>query len=181
MSYTADSFAANEQPTTSKWNELWANDAALRDGSGLAWGASAVLTGGPGSTSFTFTLTGSSSNPTLGNSTTVSRYIQLGRLVAVNYQLTIGSTFVAGSGSYRFALPIAASSNQALNSTLMAVGNMLDSSAPETALVAGSKLISTTTLEIEGGKAGGFGAIGSAFPFVWAVGDLINFWVIYEV
>ena len=41
MAYSADTFVADEQPTTAKWNKLWANDAAFNDGSGIA--ASAIL------------------------------------------------------------------------------------------------------------------------------------------
>jgi hypothetical protein len=36
MSYTAGSFVADEQPTTAKWNLLWANDASFNDGTGIA-------------------------------------------------------------------------------------------------------------------------------------------------
>lgn len=36
MAYSADSFVADEQPTTAKWNKLWTNDAAMNDGSGIA-------------------------------------------------------------------------------------------------------------------------------------------------
>lgn len=35
MSYSADTFVADEQPTTAKWNKLWSNDASFNDGSGL--------------------------------------------------------------------------------------------------------------------------------------------------
>lgn len=35
MSYTADTFVADEQPTAAKWNELWANDASFNDGTGI--------------------------------------------------------------------------------------------------------------------------------------------------
>lgn len=35
MAYSADSFVADEQPTTAKWNKLWNNDASFNDGSGL--------------------------------------------------------------------------------------------------------------------------------------------------
>lgn len=41
MAYSADSFVADEQPTTSKWNKLWSNDAAFNDGSGI--GDSAII------------------------------------------------------------------------------------------------------------------------------------------
>lgn len=33
--YVADTFVANEQPTTSKWNELWGNDASFNSGAGF--------------------------------------------------------------------------------------------------------------------------------------------------
>ena len=33
--YVADTFVAGEQPTTSKWNELWGNDAAFNSGTGF--------------------------------------------------------------------------------------------------------------------------------------------------
>lgn len=36
MAYSADTFTAGEQPTTAKWNKLWANDAAFNDGTGIA-------------------------------------------------------------------------------------------------------------------------------------------------
>lgn len=35
MGYSADSFTAGEQPTTAKWNKLWANDASFNDGTGI--------------------------------------------------------------------------------------------------------------------------------------------------
>lgn len=33
--YVADTFVAGEQPTTSKWNELWSNDASFNNGNGF--------------------------------------------------------------------------------------------------------------------------------------------------
>lgn len=36
MAYSADSFVADEVPTTAKWNKLWSNDAAFNDGTGFA-------------------------------------------------------------------------------------------------------------------------------------------------
>lgn len=39
MAYSADSFVADEVPTTAKWNKLWTNDAAFNDGTGIATGA----------------------------------------------------------------------------------------------------------------------------------------------
>lgn len=35
MAYSADSFVADEVPTTAKWNKLWTNDASFNDGTGI--------------------------------------------------------------------------------------------------------------------------------------------------
>lgn len=43
MAYSADSFVADEQPTTAKWNKLWTNDASFNDGSGLAFTTNNVV------------------------------------------------------------------------------------------------------------------------------------------
>lgn len=41
MSYTPQTFVADEQPTTAKWNLLWSNDASFNDGTGI--GDNAIL------------------------------------------------------------------------------------------------------------------------------------------
>lgn len=41
MAYSADTFVADEQPTTAKWNKLWSNDASFNDGTGI--GDNAIL------------------------------------------------------------------------------------------------------------------------------------------
>lgn len=38
MAYSAQTFVADEQPTTAKWNILWTNDASFNDGSGIGSG-----------------------------------------------------------------------------------------------------------------------------------------------
>lgn len=35
MAYSADTFVADEVPTTAKWNKLWSNDASMHDGTGI--------------------------------------------------------------------------------------------------------------------------------------------------
>lgn len=35
MAYSPDTFVADEQPTTAKWNKLWSNDASFNDGTGI--------------------------------------------------------------------------------------------------------------------------------------------------
>jgi len=59
MAYSADTFVADEQPTTAKWNKLWTNDASFNDGTGIATGAitSAKISG------FDYSLATTNSNP----------------------------------------------------------------------------------------------------------------------
>jgi hypothetical protein len=67
--------------------------------------------------SATFTLTASTSNPTQGNSIYKAEYLQIAKkTIHVRIRIDIGSTFTAGSGNYRFALPFTAATN-ASNST----------------------------------------------------------------
>lgn len=49
MAYSADTFVADEQPTTAKWNKLWSNDASFNDGTGIGavLGSQHFLTGVP--------------------------------------------------------------------------------------------------------------------------------------
>jgi hypothetical protein len=54
-----------------------------------------------------FTWLGSVSNPTLGNSAVVARTCrQPGRIQLWSINISIGSTFVAGSGAWTFPLPV---------------------------------------------------------------------------
>jgi hypothetical protein len=58
--------------------------------------------------STSFTITASPTPPTKGDSTYSARYTRVGKLVFFEFKVTIGSTFVAGSGTYSFSLPFAA-------------------------------------------------------------------------
>jgi hypothetical protein len=62
--------------------------------------------------SSTFTLTASTTSPTKGNSTYLAEYVKVAKkLIHVRIRIDIGSTFSAGSGNYRFSLPVTASTN----------------------------------------------------------------------
>lgn len=63
--------------------------------------------------SSSFTLTATTTNPTKGNSTYTAHYRRPSGsdLITVRVKLLIGSTFAAGSGTYLFLLPVAASTN----------------------------------------------------------------------
>lgn len=64
-------------------------------------------------TSYTPTWTASGSNPVLGNGTLVGLWAKVGRTYVVHINLIPGSTTTFGSGTYSFALPVAAASSGA--------------------------------------------------------------------
>lgn len=56
--------------------------------------------------SYTPALTAATTNPTLGNSTLTGYYVRYDNMYLVQIALTIGSTFVVGSGTYYLSLPV---------------------------------------------------------------------------
>lgn len=75
---------------------------------GSTW--STVAYAGDGE-SYTPSIQGSSSNPTMGNSTVIGRYWRMGTSrVDVFISIKIGNTYSAGSGSYAITLPVAVNS-----------------------------------------------------------------------
>jgi len=104
------------------------------------------------------------SNLTLGNGTSVGRYVQIGNTVHAYYSLTFGSTTVVTGGLYA-ALP-----TPALNPGAGA-GSLFDSSAPGNAMVtcAGGDWLVTAA-----------GRVTATVPWTWAVDDYIRLTVTYE-
>lgn len=94
MGYSADTFAAGEQPTTAKWNKLWANDASFNDGSGIAAGAITQ-------TKLALTPTTQANAGTAGGTFS---YVNLG---GIKFLWVISSNVASGSSpaTYTFTLP----------------------------------------------------------------------------
>lgn len=132
-------------------------------------------------TSGTF-LTSSGTNPTLGNSTFAAAYRQttsggdLGDLVIVRGTLTVGSTFAAGTGNYKWLLPVAATA--AAQAAGVGVFWINDNG---TAFRAGSVIFSDAThveLHPHNGTGGPYGAGGPGTA--WAAGDIVRYQIEYE-
>jgi hypothetical protein len=92
------SVSAGNRLTAAKVNELITQINSLTDPDWTDYSAS-------------FTLTAATTNPTKGNSTYSARYRRPTNSDLIHYEgkITIGSTFSAGSGVYRFSLPVNAS------------------------------------------------------------------------
>jgi hypothetical protein len=58
-----------------------------------------------GWTSYTTTITGSITNPTLGTNTQKSYYLQVGKIVFLQYWFSQTTAGTAGSGNYIFSIP----------------------------------------------------------------------------
>lgn len=133
-----------------------------------------------GSTS-TF-LTASVTNPTLNNSTFAASYRQttsggdLGDTVIARGTLTVGSTFSAGSGNYKWLLPVAASAA----AQAAGVGSFWINDTG-TAFRAGSVIFSDSThveLHPHNGTGGPYGSAGPGTA--WATGDQVRWQIEYE-
>lgn len=79
----------------------------LPGSSGLILDATGLrMSGGGAWTTFTPTLTGTTTNPAIGNGSLTGAYSQQGKNVSVNIDVVIGSTTTRGVGAWLFALPV---------------------------------------------------------------------------
>lgn len=128
------------------------------------------------SASFSIGSTGTA--PTLGNSTWVAKYQQIGKTVFFQFDVTIGSTFSVGSGTYVFPVPVPASAF----AKKAAVGSawLLDSGAAYR-LGLFNPVGGISQWYIQYITSAGYAEIGSAGPgSAWAAGDRITASLIYE-
>lgn len=122
-------------------------------------------------------ITGASSDPSLGNSTLQALYRQASgsNLVHFSFKLTIGSTFSAGSGVYTFSLPVAMASPQIDTGAC----NVFDTGAfvRTLALVPSSSTGLVAYIDGSGSAIGSGGPAGAG----WATGDWISATILYSV
>lgn len=120
------------------------------------------------------TVTASSVNPTKGNSTYAAEYTQVGKLVTFTFKINIGSTWVAGTGDYRFSLPVTADAG------IRGVGGCWINDTGTALRVGVTTLQSTTNAELYISSITGnaLGAAGSGTA--WATGDVISATITYE-
>jgi hypothetical protein len=125
--------------------------------------------------SATFAITAVTTNPTKGNSTYAAEWVQIGKTVFFAFAVTIGSTYSAGSGAYRFSIPVAAST--AAQSRCAGVVFIQDSGSGFYCDVA--RGLNSTNIEIF--QQGIGTALGSAGPgTAWATNDQIFALLCYQ-
>jgi hypothetical protein len=134
-----------------------------------------VSTGG-GWTAFTPTLSASVTPPTLGTGPTqTGRYTQSGRIVVGQAIITWGTGPTVGSGTYRFVLPVTASTD-AIN---LWCGYFLVYDASGGASDMGMMALNAATyMELWDSDANAYAT--HAVPWAWAVSDQMKFAFQYE-
>jgi hypothetical protein len=125
--------------------------------------------------SSSLTITASTTNPTKGDSVYSATYRQMGKLVYYAVGITIGSTWAAGSGTYRFSLPVTAA-GLARN-----VGSVWVNESGVALRVGSCKLQSATNAEVYLSNLTG-AALGSSGPSAagWSTNDGVLFELWYE-
>lgn len=117
----------------------------------------------------------------IGNATAVGRFARLGKMVHAYGQINFGSTSTFGTGSYSFALPVAA------NAAHVAAGgnighaqlNDISAGAGDFAVV---EAVSSAAMQIitDATYLGTRSAITNTSPWTWAVSDILSWNILYE-
>lgn len=108
------------------------------------------------------------SNPTLGNGTLSGYYQQIGKTVNFRINLTLGTTTVTtGATSWTFSLPVTASSNMALGTS---VASWYGENPGVQGYMGVARLVSTTTIGLgyQSSTAAAMSVVGNTAPASWA-------------
>lgn len=145
-------------------------------------GSKLLVTDLTNATSYTPTWTAGTTNPTLGASTRDGLYVRTGGMVTVWVKVTVGTGFAAGSGFYKFGLPI------------FATGGFFQGSAYLTRsgaeYIGICRLADSTNVALNINKQNGTTTSGTpivtdlvshAFPATPAVGDTYQFTISYPI
>lgn len=128
-------------------------------------------------TAYTPTWTASTTNPVIGNGSLSGRYVQVGKLVHCWGIITAGSTTTFGTGSYRFAIPVAA--NASLSSPVGQI-HFRDSGVGDY-ILAIAQIVTSTTCQITQQTSFGANTVWTpTAPFTFGSGDSMRFNLVYE-
>jgi len=122
--------------------------------------------------------------PAIGNGSISGRFMTIGRLCVVQFDLTAGSTTTFGSGGFwRFSLPASAAATGRIAYALPGSAELVDAGVQ--AYLGMVKLVSTTTWEVVCFNASGTYLATSAtlntVPFSWGSADWVNAMFAYEI
>jgi hypothetical protein len=139
-----------------------------------------IVSVAPTYSNYTPTWTSDGTQPAIGNATVVARYLQIGKQVHAWGQITFGSTSTFGTGTYKFALPVAASASV---SRLFGMVDMFDNSTGFRGWAMAEPSGSSNFLAAYPSvwPAGGTTTVVvQTQPWTWAVSDFIAWNLMYE-
>ena len=141
------------------------------------------VTGGIGAwTDYTPSLTGSVSNPTLGSSTLTGRYALIGDnavAIHINFQVTTGGAWNAGSGNWVFSIPAGMTSVAGFYQLCNL--HVLDNGTAHYSGVAKISGGQSAFAESIVSDASGSRILSNSVPVTWATGDQVNINGIIEI
>lgn len=129
------------------------------------------VVGDPWST-YTPTVTGSTTNPTMGASTVAGRYRNTGQTWDIQVEITLGAGFSAGSGGWLISYPPGCSPLNANASTALGIATARDVLPSATArgyIAYYHSASSFAMLKPDDGAV-----LGAASPWAWAVNDRLS-------
>lgn len=124
-------------------------------------------------TTYTPSWTSSGTAPSLGNGTLTGRYIQIGNLVIVTINGTMGSTTTYGTGTYSWSLPV-----NAAGTGFILVGSAY-TNAGGAAFSTGAAVIASGGSTLSVITDGDGNTWGQLLPATWASGNLFNITIAY--
>jgi hypothetical protein len=116
---------------------------------------------------------------TVGNGTVSAKYQQIGKLVNVRFQFTLGSTS-AITGIPRISLPVAASSILYVNMGIVTFGDYGVGMYPGLAIIDTTSRVYLATIGANGTYAVENAGTSATVPFTWTTNDFIDFFLTYE-
>lgn len=159
MGYTPN-FAAGDVLTAAAMNSI--GEAWEAFGAGASW-------------------TSTGSQPALNNGTWHGEFCQINKLVIARYRVTMGSTTSYGSGTYRLALPVTASTSNIIGD-IVGWGRYIEAGG---LAYNGYVLLDTTARVIPHYLTTVVGAVADTpvtrdAPYQWANGDVMQCVIMYE-
>jgi hypothetical protein len=145
------------------------------------WTGSAWTAAGDWST-YTPAWTSTGTAPTAGNGTFAGRWTRIGKSIHLQAYILFGSTSNAGSGEWRFSLPVAAAS---IGSGTRAWHGSAVGTNPSTAywpgtviIEGGASVLSVVSATVAAGSTGS--RWGATVPYTWSNGHYLDLSITYE-
>lgn len=131
---------------------------------------------------FTVPITANTTNPTLGAGNSVARYAVNGKTVHMYGQISFGAGCTAGVGFYSFGVPLPIYLPPGTLYNRLGIVTSYDASTASHNIAAAYRDTSTTfrILYPDTDTVGYTTYYGNVVPWVWAIGDTIDFNITYE-